>query len=63
MGGHSCYEGGHRAHGGPPSPRTRENLAHQFKREIIDAFKKRPAKEFWRKRPSELNDRVITEQG
>ena len=20
MGGHSCYEGGHRAHGGPPSP-------------------------------------------
>ena len=19
MGGHSCYEGGHRAHGGPPS--------------------------------------------
>ena len=22
MGGHSCYEGGHRAHGGPP---TREN--------------------------------------
>ena len=23
-GGHSCYEGGHRAHGGP----TRENPAH-----------------------------------
>ena len=20
MGGHSCYEGGHKAHGGPPSP-------------------------------------------
>ena len=20
MGGHSCYEGGHRAHGGPTSP-------------------------------------------
>ena len=20
MGGHSCYEGGHGAHGGPPSP-------------------------------------------
>ena len=27
-GGHSCYEGGHRAHGGPPSPPlTRENPA------------------------------------
>ena len=25
MGGHSCYDGGHRAHGGPPSPPTREN--------------------------------------
>ena len=26
MGGHSCYEGGHRAHGGSPSPPpTREN--------------------------------------
>ena len=25
MGGNSCYEGGHRAHGGPPSPPTREN--------------------------------------
>ena len=25
MGGHSCYEGGHRAHGGSPSPHTREN--------------------------------------
>ena len=26
MGGHSCYEGGHRAHGGiPPVPPTREN--------------------------------------
>ena len=24
-GGHSCYEGGHRAHGGPPVPPTREN--------------------------------------
>ena len=24
-GGHSCYEGGHRAHGGPPIPPTREN--------------------------------------
>ena len=25
-GGHSCYEGGHRAHGGDPSvPPTREN--------------------------------------
>ena len=24
-GGPSCYEGGHRAHGGPPSPPTREN--------------------------------------
>ena len=23
--GHSCYEGGHRAHGVPPSPPTREN--------------------------------------
>ena len=22
MGGHSCYEGGHRAHGGSPSPPT-----------------------------------------
>ena len=28
MGGHSCYEGGHRAHGGSPqSPPTRENPA------------------------------------
>ena len=27
MGGHSCYKGGHRAHGGPPSPPTRENPA------------------------------------
>ena len=26
-GGHSCYEGGHRAHGGPPSPPTKENPA------------------------------------
>ena len=26
-GGHSCYEGGHRAHGGSPSPPTRENPA------------------------------------
>ena len=26
-GEHSCYEGGHRAHGGPPSPPTRENPA------------------------------------
>ena len=27
-GGHSCYEGGHRAHGGiPPVPPTRENPA------------------------------------
>ena len=25
MGGHSCYEGEHRAHGCPPSPPTREN--------------------------------------
>ena len=25
MGGHSCYEGGHRAHGGPPSPPAGEN--------------------------------------
>ena len=25
MGGHSCYEGGHRAHGGSPSPPTGEN--------------------------------------
>ena len=25
MGGHSCYEGEHRAHGGSPSPPTREN--------------------------------------
>ena len=25
MGGHSCYEGGLRAHGGPTSPPTREN--------------------------------------
>ena len=25
MGGHSCYEGGHRARGGSPSPHTREN--------------------------------------
>ena len=24
-GGHSCYEGAHRAHGGSPSPLTREN--------------------------------------
>ena len=24
MRGHSCYEVGHRAHGGPPSPPTRE---------------------------------------
>ena len=24
-GGHSCYEGGHRAYGGSPSPHTREN--------------------------------------
>ena len=24
-GGHSCYEGGHRAHEGPPVPPTREN--------------------------------------
>ena len=28
MGGHSGYEGGHRAHGGGPSPPTRENPAH-----------------------------------
>ena len=27
MGGHSCYEGGHRVHGGPP---TRENPAPLF---------------------------------
>ena len=26
-GGHSCYEGGDRAHGGSPSPLTRENPA------------------------------------
>ena len=26
-GGHSCYEGGHRAHGGSPSLPTRENPA------------------------------------
>ena len=25
MGGHSCYEGAHRAHGSPPSPPTKEN--------------------------------------
>ena len=25
MGGHSCYEGEHRAHGCPPSPPTRDN--------------------------------------
>ena len=25
MGGHSCCEGEDRAHGGPPSPPTREN--------------------------------------
>ena len=24
--GHSCYEGGHRAQGGSPSPPARENL-------------------------------------
>ena len=37
-GGHSCYEGRHRAHGGPPSPPTGENpgirsfnLFHVFK--------------------------------
>ena len=27
IGGHSCCEGGHRAHGGSPSPPTRENPA------------------------------------
>ena len=27
MGGYSCYEGEHRAHGGIPSPPTRENPA------------------------------------
>ena len=28
LGEHSCYEGGHRAHGGPPQfPLTRENPA------------------------------------
>ena len=27
-GGHSCYEGGQRAHGGPPSLPTRENPPH-----------------------------------
>ena len=26
-GTHSCYEGGHRAHGGPPKSPTRENPA------------------------------------
>ena len=26
-GGHSCYDGGNRAHGGPPVPPTRENPA------------------------------------
>ena len=25
--GHSCYEGGHRPHGGSPSPLTREKIA------------------------------------
>ena len=28
MGGHSCYEGGHRAHGGSPSQPTTENTGY-----------------------------------
>ena len=30
-GGHSCYEGGHSAHGGSPSPPTRENPAQKLR--------------------------------
>ena len=26
MGRHSCYEGRHRAHGGPPNPPTKKTL-------------------------------------
>ena len=50
MGGHSCYEGGHRAHGGSPSPPpTRETLPGMavFGRSAVvsPAFKKQFYKE------------------
>ena len=44
MGGHSCYEGEHRAQWGPPSPPTKENPARMevFGRSAVvsPAFKK-----------------------
>ena len=49
MGGHRCYEGGHRAKGGPPSPPTRETLPGMavFGRSAVvsSAFKKQFYKE------------------
>ena len=50
LGGHSCYEGGHRAHGGPPvPPPTRENPARNgsfWKSAVVSpAFKKQFYKE------------------
>ena len=47
--GHSCYEEGHRAHGGPPRPPTRETLPRMavFGRSAVvsPAFKKQFYKE------------------
>ena len=36
-GGHSCYEGGHIAHGGGPP--TRENLAHILHGHVLPGYK------------------------